>query len=117
MRPLRPGKGRQRWVWPGLAGWAYLDFHTLVAHELHTGAPMLPPAPILPVQWRGTNLKRMQQHTDPTWLHGGFSVPLTLLTHRAAATIKDPGAEEHTQTAIRFAALFRGTQRLAFWTQ
>jgi len=117
MRPVRPGKGRRRWLWLVLVGRAYLDFQPLVAHKLHTSAPMLPPAPIPPEQWRGTSLKRMQQHTDPTRLHGGFPVPLTLLAHRAAATIKDPGAVEHTQTAIRFAALFRGTQRLAFWTQ
>src|SRR5215472_4993723 len=78
---------------------------------------MLPPAPIPPEQWRGPNLKRMQHHTDPTRLRSGFSVPLTLRAHRAAATLTDPGAGEHTQTAIRFAALFRGTQRLACWTE
>ena len=79
--------------------------NALVPHELHAGAPVRSPAPIAPEQRRGTNPERMQQDTDPTRLCGGFPVPLTLLAQRAAATIADPGAIEHAQTAISFAAL------------
>jgi len=113
MRPVGPGKGRRRRVWPALAGRADLDFHPLVSYEPHTGASMRSPAPILPEQWRGTDPQRMEQETDPARLRGGFPVPLTLHAQRAAATIDDPGAVEHTQAAIGFAALFSGVQRLA----
>src|SRR6266567_5117667 len=43
-------------------------------------------------------------------------MPLTLRTLWAAATIEDPSAVEHAQTAIGFAALLGGAQRLAIWT-
>src|SRR5260370_41982186 len=55
----------------------------------------------------------MEQYTDPTRLRGCFPVPLTLLAQRAAATIEYPGAVEHAQTPIGFAALLGWAQRLA----
>ena len=102
---LRAGKDHFRFAWRGCGGrwWAHLD--ALVSHELHTGAPVRSPAPIAPEQWRGTNPERMQQDTDPTRLRGCFPMPLTLRTLWAAATIAYPGAVEHAQTTICFAAL------------
>src|SRR5207244_7779922 len=55
----------------------------------------------------------MQQATSPTRLRGCFPVPLALRTLWAAATIEDPGAVEHAQTAIGFAASLGWAQRLA----
>src|SRR6266567_6697331 len=55
----------------------------------------------------------MQQDTDPARLRGGFPMPLTLRTLWAAATIAYPGAVEHAQTPICFAALLGWAQRLA----
>src|SRR5713226_5265189 len=90
---------------------AHLD--ALVSHELHTGAPVLSPAPIPPEQRSGTNPERMQQDTDPTRFCGCFPVPLALQTLWAAATIEDPGTVKDAQTAIDFAALLGWAQRLA----
>src|SRR5712692_2953831 len=55
----------------------------------------------------------MQQATSPTRLRGCFPVPLTLRTLWAAATIEDPGAVEHAQTATGKALLLGWAQRLA----
>src|SRR5260370_14313560 len=55
----------------------------------------------------------MEQYTGPTRLRGCLPGPLTLLAERAAATIEYPGAVEHAQTAIGFAALLGWAQRLA----
>src|SRR6266567_4757148 len=55
----------------------------------------------------------MQQDTDPARLRGCFPMPLTLRTLWAAATIAYPGAVEHAQTTIGFAALLGWAQRLA----
>src|SRR5206468_5638021 len=53
------------------------------------------------------------QNTDPTRLRGDFPMPLALLAQRAATTIENSGTVEDAQTAIRFAALLGGAQRLA----
>jgi hypothetical protein len=74
---------------------------------------MFSPAPILPEERCRTHLERMQQDTDPTRFGGGLPVPLTLLAHRATATIANLGAVEYAQTAIGFTALFGRPQRLA----
>ena len=84
-----------------------------MSHELHTGLPVPSAAPIPPEQRRGTNPERMQQETDPTRLRGGFPIPLTLRTLWAAATIADPGAVKHAQTAIGLMALLSWAQGLA----
>jgi len=116
VRSLRARKDDFRFAWRS-GGWGrQAHLNALVSHELHTGAPVRSPAPISPEQGSETNPERMQQYTDPTWLRGGFPVPLTLLAQRAAATIKYPGAVEHAQTAISFAALLGWVQRLASWT-
>lgn len=111
MCPLRPRKDRRLRAGRGSRRKVHLD--PLVSHELHTGASVLSPAPRPPEQRRGTRLERMEQDTDPTWLRGCFPVPLTLFAQRAAAIIAHPGAIEHAQTAIGFAALLGGVQRLA----
>src|SRR5712691_4314048 len=113
VRSLRTGKDHFREAGRSCGGrWqAHLD--ALVSHELHAGAPVRSPAPIVPEQRRGTNLERMQQDTDATRLRGCFPVPLTLLAQRGAATIAYSGAVEHAQTAIGFAALLGWAQRLA----
>jgi hypothetical protein len=55
----------------------------------------------------------MEQNTDPTRLRGDFPMPLARLSQRAAATIEHSGTVEDAQTAISFAALLGGVQRLA----
>src|SRR6266699_3154886 len=110
---LRAGKDHFRFAWRSCGGGWQAHLDALVSHELHTGAPVRSPAPIAPEQRRVTNPERMQQYTDPTRLRGCFPVPLTLLAQRAAATIAYPGAVEHAQTAIGFAALLGWAQRLA----
>jgi len=113
VRSLRAGKDHFRAA-KRSCGWGrQAHLNALVPHELHTSAPVRSPAPISPEQRRRTNPERMQQDTDPTWFCGCFPVPLTLLAQRAAATIKYPGAVEHAQTAIGFAALLGWAQRLA----
>src|SRR5260370_47069 len=116
MRPLRPGKDRWRQVWAGLAGRADLDFHALVAQELHAGAAMLSATPVSPAQGSRSYLEGMQQHTDSTRLSSRRPVPLTLLSPPAGATVSYPGGVDQPQPAIRFAALFGRAQRLALWT-
>src|SRR5216684_7290122 len=110
---LRAGKDHFRAAKRSCGGRRQAHLDALVSHEPHTGAPMLSPAPIPPEQRRGTNPERMEQYTDPTRLRGCFPVPLTLRTLWAAATIAYPGAVEHAQTAIGFAALLGWAQRLA----
>ncbi len=113
VRSLRTGKDHFRAAKRSCgARWqAHLD--ALVSHELHAGAPVRSPAPIVPEQRRGTNPQRMQQDTDATRLRSCFPMPLTLLAQRAAATIAYSGAVEHAQTAIGFTALLGWAQRLA----
>jgi hypothetical protein len=113
--PLGAGKDHCSFATRSCRGWRQAHLDTLVSHELHTGAPMLSSAPILPEQRRETNLERMKQDTDATRLRGCFSIPLTLRTLWAATTIEDLGAVEHAQTAIGFAALLGWAQRLAIW--
>ena len=115
VRSLRAGKDHFRFAWRSCGGRRQAHLDALVSHELHTGAPVRSTAPIPPEQRRGTNPERMQQYTDPTRLRGCFPVPLTLQTLWAAATIEYPGAVEHAQTAIGFAALLGWAQRLAIW--
>ena len=116
MGTLRAGKDHFCVVWRSCGGGRQAHLDALVSHELHTGPPVLSAAPIPPKQRRGTNPERMQQDTDPTRLRGCFPIPLTLRTPWAAATIGDPGAVEHAQTAIGFPALLGWAQRLAIWT-
>ena len=113
MGTLRAGKDHFGLAWRSCEGWRQAHLDALVSHELHTGAPMLSPAPILPEQRRGTNLERMEQDTDATRLRGCFPIPLTLRTLWAAAAIEDPGAVEDAQTAIGKALLLGWAQRLA----
>ena len=105
MGTLRAGEDHVRCAWRSCGGRRQAHLDALVSHELHTGAPMLSAAPILPEQRRGTNLERMEQDTDATRLRGGFPIPLTLQTLWPAPAIADPSAVEDAQTAIGFVAL------------
>jgi hypothetical protein len=87
-----------------------------MAHKLEAGTPVFSTIPIPPKQRLWANLERMEQETDPTGFCRGIPMPLALWAHRAGAAVADSGTVEHTKTAIRFAALLRGTQCLALWT-
>ena len=52
MRPLRPRKDRRSGA--ALAGWTVRLPHleVLITHQLHTGSPMLSPAPVMPEERR-----------------------------------------------------------------
>jgi len=58
---LRAGKDHFCTAKRSCGGWRQAHLDALVSHELHTGAPMLSPAPIPPEQGRGTNPERMEQ--------------------------------------------------------
>ena len=58
---LRAGKDHFCFAWRSCGGGRQAHLDALVSHELHTGAPMLSPAPIPPEQGRGTNPERMKQ--------------------------------------------------------
>jgi hypothetical protein len=105
MGTLRAGQDHFRFAWRSCDGRRQAHLDALMSHELHTGAPMLSPAPIPPEQRSGTNLERMEQATSPTRLRGCFPIPLTLRALWTAATVEDPGAVEDAQTAIGFASL------------
>lgn len=90
---------------------AHLD--SLVPHQVQAGTPVLSATPIPPKQRCGAHLKRMKEHTDSARLGRRIPMPLTLGAHGAIATVADSSAVEHAQTAIRFPALLRGSQRLA----
>ena len=113
VRTLRTGKDHIRLTWRSDGGRRQAHLDALVSHELPTGAPVLSAAPIPPEQGCGPHRKRVQQNTDPTRLRGDFPMPLALLAQRAATTIENSGTVEDAQTAIRFAALLGGAQRLA----
>ena len=89
---------------------AHLD--ALVSHELHAGASMRSPAPIVPEQGSRTHLERMQQHTDLTRLCRRTAIPLTLLAQGTGTTTAHAGAIHHAQAAIGFSALLMREQLL-----
>lgn len=94
------------------------DLDLLMAHQLEAGPPLFAATPIAAEQRRFDGIRNQQrQQTDSTGFGRGVPMPLAVVAHWAITTIADSGAVEHAQTAIRFATLLRGTQRLAFWTQ
>src|SRR5262249_37197471 len=93
------------------------DLHALMAREPEAGPSMVSATPIAPQQGGGADLKRMKQQTDATRVGCGMAMPLALQTLEAITTVADASAVEHAQAAIVFAALFRGTQGLALWTE
>jgi hypothetical protein len=101
--------------WSGRSGrrWWHARLDPLVSHELQTGAPMLSAAPVLPKQRLGTNLEGMEEGTDSTRFRCRLPVPLTLLAHRATATIANSGTVKHAQAPIGFPALLSRAQRFA----
>lgn len=113
MGALRAGEGRRLGVWSNLTHLFHLYLDLLMATEVHSSLSMLPAAPILPEHRGLYNTERMQQQTHPARLRRHLPVPLTLLAHLTAATVSNPGGEEHPQRTIRFAALLGRTQRLA----
>ena len=111
---LRARKDHVRAAKRSCGGRRQTHLDTLVSHELHTGAPVLSPAPISRSRsGAGPTRRGCEPHTDPTRLRGCFPVPLTLQTLWAATTIEDAGAVEHAQTAIGKALLLGWAQRLA----
>ena len=79
MGALCPGKDRWRRDLLGLVGLRKYHLDSLVAHELHAGAPMRSPTPIPPEQGGRAHRERMQQQTHPAGLCRLVAVPLTLL--------------------------------------
>ncbi len=105
MRPLRSRKDRRSGA--ALAGWAlrlpHLDL--LITHQLHTGSPVLPAAPIPPKQRRKANDEWMQEYTHLARLCGGAAIPLALLAERTGATTVNAGTIHDAQAPIGFSAL------------
>lgn len=64
-----------------LAWWLLYKPHldVLITHQLHTGTPMLSPAPVTPEERKVANDKRVEQHTHLARFTSGFAIPLTLL--------------------------------------
>ena len=79
VRALRARQDHVRGAWRSGTVRQQSDLDALVSHELDTGAPVLPPAPIAPEHRCGTHPERMEQHTHLARLRGGAAVPLALL--------------------------------------
>src|SRR5215471_16100643 len=57
----------------------------------------------------------MEQHAHPAWVLGLVSVPLTLWTLLAGATVGDPGLVDDTHAAVPLPSTFLGEERLSRW--
>jgi hypothetical protein len=102
------GRRGGRWRWRRQA-----HLNALMAHELHTGAPVFSAAPISPQERGGTHLERMEQHADLAWLCGRAAIPLTLFAQRTGTATADAGSIDHAQASIGFSAPFMREQVLA----
>lgn len=112
MCPLRPRKDRQSRA--ALAGWSLRlpDLDLLITHQLHTGSPMLPAAPVMPEERRSCDREGMQQDTDLPRLCGGSAIPLARLSQGTGPTTANAGSIDHAQAPIGFSALFMWDQFL-----
>lgn len=115
--PLRPGKDRRCGV--ALAGWSWRlpDLNMLITHQLHTGSPMLPAAPVMPEERRPCDREGMQQDTDLARFCGGSAIPLALVAQRTRTTSAQAGSIDHAQAAIGFSAVFMREQLLMSRTE
>lgn len=108
--PMRPLLTRQRWRrgrWAESAIRCHLDLHLLSTQQVNAGAPLFAAAPVAPEQRSRGNGQRVQEQADPAWMFGRRSMPLTVRTQPAGATITDAGLIDHAQAPIRFSTLFR----------
>ena len=87
-----------------------LDLDALIAQELDTGASVDPTTPVLPVERRIPNDKRMEQDAHRPSFR---PLPLALLAQRAGAATANAGGIHHAQASISFSAVFVRNQLLA----
>ncbi len=115
MRPLRPRKDRRSGA--ALAGWIlrlpHLD--VLITHKLHTGSPMLSPAPVIPEERLPPDGEGMEEYTDLARLCCGSAIPLALLAQWTGTTTANAGSIHDAQASIGFSALFVRDQLLIIW--
>lgn len=90
-------------------------FNSLVTEQMHAGAPIHPPAPIVPEQRGRANNKRMQKDTDLTRLFGGAPIPLALLTPFTGTTPANAGGIHQPQAPISLLPPLQERERVACW--
>jgi len=112
VRPLRPRKDRRSGA--ALAGWTVRLPHleVLITQQLHTGSPMLSPAPVMPEERRPPNGEGMEEDTDLARLCCSSAIPLALLAQWTGTTTANAGSIHHAQAPIGFSALFMRDQLL-----
>ena len=104
VRSLRAGQDHFRFARRSGGGRRQAHLDVLVSHELHTGTPVLSPAPVAPEQRGRSDDERMQKHTHLARLRGSAAIPLTLVAQGTGTTTADAGRIDHAQAPIGFLA-------------
>jgi len=116
MSALRAGEdGRWLW-WSWWWNWRCHHLHLLVAQHLDPGPPMLPARPVAPEQRGRASLAGMEQHAHAARVLILLSVPLTLRTFRADATVSDSSLGDDTQAGVLLSTAFLREEHFACWT-